>query len=78
MAKGEIVIKEEFCLGCGYRAKFCARGCIVMSEDKVTPEGYFLPTFTDPERCTACGICSWMCPNFVIDVYKYVQEASYG
>ncbi|UCG82904.1 MAG: 4Fe-4S binding protein [Dehalococcoidia bacterium] len=75
MTKGEIVIDEEICKGCGYCAEFCARGCIEVPGDKVTHKGYFLPVFVNPEKCNACGICAWMCPRFAIEVYKYVEAA---
>ena len=77
MPKGEIVINEANCRGCGYCEKFCPQECIVISGDKFSPQGYLLPVFACPERCTACGFCAWMCPHFAIDVYKYVEaEAS--
>ncbi len=76
MAKGEIVINETICKGCGYCAKFCSRGGIVMSRDKFTPKGYLLPIFANPEKCNACGICGWMCPRFAIEVYKYTEAPS--
>ncbi|MCP4685614.1 MAG: hypothetical protein GY867_09230, partial [bacterium] len=38
-----------------------------------SPLGYLLPVFTNEEKCTACGICEWMCPHFGIEVYKYVE-----
>ncbi len=75
MAKGEIVINEGICKGCGYCEKFCSRGCIDVPGDKFTPKGYVLPVFAQPEKCNACGICSWMCPRFAIDVYKYVEAS---
>jgi len=75
MAKGEIVINETICKGCGYCAKFCSRGGIVMSRDKFTPKGYLLPAFSHPEKCNGCGICGWMCPRFAIEVYKYKEAA---
>jgi len=74
MAKGEIVIKDMTCLGCGYCQKFCPRGCIIMSKDKFTPQGYLLPDFANPNNCNACGICEWMCPHFAIEVYKYIES----
>ena len=74
MVKGEIIINEANCLGCGYCEKFCSRGCIVIPGDKFTPQGYLLPVFANPERCNACGICNWMCPHFAIEVYKYVEN----
>ena len=74
MAKGEIVIDETLCKGCGYCVKFCSRGCIEIVGDKFTPQGYLLPSFTHPENCNACCVCAWMCPDFAIEVYKYVEE----
>ena len=76
MAKGEIIIKEAACLGCGVCQKFCAHGCIVMSKDKFTPQGSLLPEFIKPDECNACGICEWMCPHFAIEVYKYIDSAT--
>jgi 2-oxoglutarate ferredoxin oxidoreductase subunit delta len=73
MAKGEVVIDEGVCKGCGYCAAFCSREAIVMSTDRVTPKGYILPEFAHPENCNGCGICAWMCPRFAIEVYKYVE-----
>jgi len=75
MAKGEIIIFEQFCKGCGYCVKFCARGCIIQAGDKFSPQGYLLPTFAVPEKCNACGVCAWMCPEHAIEVYKYVEAA---
>ena len=76
MAKGEIVINETNCLGCGYCEKFCSQGCISITGDKFTPRGYVLPVVVNPERCTACGFCSWMCPHLGIEVYKYTYGAA--
>ena len=70
MAKGEIVIDEQLCKGCFLCTEFCARECISIG-DKFGALGYRLPVFSNPENCNACGICSWMCPDFAIEVYKY-------
>ncbi|MBI4595662.1 MAG: 4Fe-4S binding protein [Candidatus Tectomicrobia bacterium] len=70
MTKGEITIDEDVCKGCGYCALFCRRSCISIPGDRFTPQGYFLPLFSSPELCNACGICGWMCPHFAIQVYK--------
>ena len=72
MAKGEIVIHEELCKGCGLCAHFCSRGCIVTG-DRLGPKGYVVPNFTNPDSCTACAVCAWLCPDFAIDVYEYVK-----
>jgi 2-oxoglutarate ferredoxin oxidoreductase subunit delta len=70
MAKGEIVINQELCKGCGYCVKFCSRGCIIIG-DKFNAQGYPVAQFTQVENCTACEVCAWMCPESVIEVYKY-------
>ena len=76
MAKGEIVINEGRCKGCGYCTYFCSHGCIVILGDRVTPMGYLLPVFVKPEKCSACCVCAWLCPELAIEVFKFVETAS--
>jgi 2-oxoglutarate ferredoxin oxidoreductase subunit delta len=75
VARGEIAINTDLCLGCSYCAHFCPKKCIVMS-DKVNSQGFLTPIFAHPEECTACGICARMCPQYVIDVYKLAESKS--
>ena len=74
MAKGEIVIDEGLCTGCGLCAEFCKLGCIELS-GKLTSAGVAQARFAYPEKCTACAVCGWLCPDFAIEVYKYVEVA---
>ena len=74
MAKGDIEINEAWCKGCGLCAHFCAQKCITMPGNRLGPLGYFLPEFSDPDKCNACGICSWLCPDLAITVYKYIDS----
>jgi len=74
MAKGEIVINEANCRGCGFCQEFCSLGCIVIPGNRFSPQGYLLPVFASPDRCNACGVCAWMCPHMAIEVYKYVES----
>ena len=71
--KGEVVVDEAKCLGCGYCEYFCPKGCIEVPGDRFTAKGYLLPVFAHPENCVACGICAWMCPPGAIEVYEYVE-----
>lgn len=71
MQKGEIIIDEKYCKGCGYCTSFCSRNCLVMSGNKVNNLGYILPVFSEPAKCNGCGICGWLCPALAIEVYKY-------
>lgn len=70
-AKGEIVIREGECEGCGYCVEFCPTRAIMRSKDNFTFMGYLKPVFAYPEKCTACLVCYWMCPHNAIEVYKY-------
>jgi len=72
MSRGDIVVNERHCKGCGYCVKFCARGCISQPGDRFSQQGYLLPAFSDPSRCNACGVCAWMCPDQAIDVFRHV------
>ena len=72
MAKGEIEINADLCRGCGFCVESCARGCIEIN-DKLGSQGMLLAEFAHPEKCNACGICGWMCPDAAITVYKLVE-----
>ncbi|MDD5093929.1 MAG: ferredoxin family protein [Dehalococcoidia bacterium] len=72
MAKGEISINEVLCRGCGYCVEFCPRKCNEI-RDKLGPQGVLIAEFTSPDKCNACGICGWMCPDCAITVYKYAD-----
>ena len=76
MAKGEITINEVLCKGCGLCIHHCNRDCISLSSDKLSPSGMPLVSFTDPEKCTACCVCAWLCPDFAIEVYKYTEGSA--
>lgn len=76
MVRGEIIIDEVYCHGCEYCVKFCSRGCIELSQDKFTREGYLLPVFVQPDRCNGCGVCAWMCPGLAIEVYKFEAQTA--
>ena len=74
MAKGEIVIDETLCQACGFCVEFCNQECITIPENRLGPKGFPVAVFSAPEKCSACGICGWMCPDFAIQVYKYVES----
>ena len=72
--KGEIIIEESFCKGCGLCVLFCSKKCISMG--KMGPGGFPLAHVSIPETCTGCGVCGWMCPDMAIEVYQYVTGRS--
>lgn len=70
MPRGEITINYQLCQGCGLCVQVCNRGCIVLSAEKLSDLGSPQALFTQPERCTACCLCAWLCPDFAIEVYR--------
>jgi NAD-dependent dihydropyrimidine dehydrogenase PreA subunit len=45
-----------------------------MSE-RVSNLGLPLPDFINPDDCSACGMCAWMCPHTAIEIYEYVDAS---
>lgn len=74
MPKSEIIIHQQYCKGCGYCEFFCPQNCIIITGEKLSPEGFLLPTFWHQESCKGCGICAQMCPEFAIEVYRINVE----
>ena len=67
--KGEVIIDENSCQGCGYCVLGCKRGCIEITGKKMNSKGIQLPTLVKPDECNACGNCAVMCPALSIEVY---------
>lgn len=74
MNKGEVIISEARCKGCGYCVHFCPRQTLGIPEGKLSSKGYALPEVVKAEDCTACGICGWLCPEQAIEVYRLVES----
>jgi NAD-dependent dihydropyrimidine dehydrogenase PreA subunit len=74
VAKGEIEIDGTRCQACGFCVDFCKFECITIPQDRLGPKGFPVAVFSAPDKCNACGICGWMCPDFGVRVYKYVER----
>jgi len=72
MSRGEIVISETRCKGCGYCVHFCTRKCIAVVEGVFNAKGYPQVAVVNAASCTGCGICGWMCPDQAIEAFRYV------
>jgi indolepyruvate ferredoxin oxidoreductase beta subunit len=41
---------------------FCPERCLRLNDERVAE-------LTDPQKCTGCRICEWLCPDFAIRVH---------
>ena len=69
MPKNTVVIevKREWCKSCGICVDACSRGVLEMRGEY--PEVIVL------DKCTACGMCEILCPDFAITVEKVKETA---
>lgn len=58
-----VEINLQWCKSCSICVAFCP-------PDALTADDVGTPHFTYPEKCTGCGLCEMMCPDFAIEVIK--------
>jgi len=66
-AKFNLKVYSERCKDCGICFEFCPK-------DNLRPGKEGSPEMIDPETCTGCKLCEYLCPDFAIQVYKDEQE----
>ena len=58
-----IEINLSWCKSCSICVAFCPT-------DALTTDEVGTPHLTYPDKCTGCGLCEMMCPDFAIEVFK--------
>ncbi len=58
-----IEINLQWCKSCSICVAFCP-------PDALTADEVGTPHLTFPDKCTGCGLCEMMCPDFAIEVFK--------
>lgn len=74
MPRGEVTINADLCQGCALCVGFCSRGCLELSATKLSAMGSPQPVLARPERCNACCVCAWLCPDFAIEVFRHTES----
>jgi 2-oxoglutarate ferredoxin oxidoreductase subunit delta len=67
LAKKRIKLIRELCKGCGYCIEFCPNK-VFEESGEITEKGVTPPTIKHPERCTLCGLCTRLCPDFALTI----------
>ncbi len=60
-ADGKLSFYRAWCKRCGNCIAFCPRSAL-------KPDEWGHPVLEDPKRCTSCGLCEMLCPDFAIAV----------
>jgi len=61
-----ITINNAWCKSCEICVEFCPTRVLEMKG--------FYPIVVDLEKCTACMLCEYRCPDFAITVTKVEEE----
>jgi len=54
-------IIEQWCKGCDIWGKTCPGRCLVLNDQGVGE-------LVNPDACTGCRVCEWLCPDFAIKI----------
>ncbi|MDW7739449.1 MAG: 4Fe-4S binding protein [Bacillota bacterium] len=65
--KFNLKVYSDRCKDCGICFAFCPKDNLKPSEDGS-------PVMIDPEACTGCKLCEYMCPDFAIQVLKEKRD----
>lgn len=75
--RGEILIIEDRCKGCGFCVEYCPNDVLELS-DSFNVKGYHPPHTINPDRCVNCGFCRLICPEFAIYTIEIKEEVGEG
>jgi len=76
-AKGELIIIEDRCKGCGFCVEYCPNAVLKISES-FNSKGYHPPEVVDEDDCRYCGFCQLVCPDFAIFTVEKESEVVEG
>ncbi|MBN2336321.1 ferredoxin family protein [Candidatus Bathyarchaeota archaeon] len=73
MSKQRIKLIKQLCKGCGYCIEFCPNKVFEKS-DEINEKGVVPPVIKHPDKCTLCGLCTRLCPDFALTIEEESDE----
>ncbi len=77
MPRGMVVIKKEYCKGCGLCIAACPQHVLAFSGE-LNNSGYNVVHMEHPDDCTGCTFCALTCPDVALEVYRERVPAKEG
>lgn len=68
-AKCKVVVRGEYCKGCGLCITYCKNGVLIESQN-LNMQGYHYAEPQEDRECSGCMICTIVCPEVSIEVYS--------
>ena len=75
--KGRIEVNEILCKACELCIDACSLKVIELAQDRFNSKGYH-PAQMVADRCTGCAICTLVCPEAAITVYREALREKAG
>ncbi len=63
-----VIVDMEKCKGCELCVHFCKKDALRVSEE-LNSHGYHYAEANPGGECTACMVCTLVCPDLAIEVY---------
>ena len=63
--RGQVVIFDDRCKGCGFCVEYCPREVLALSSG-FNRKGYHPPEVVQHGLCLSCSLCEMICPEFAI------------
>jgi 2-oxoglutarate ferredoxin oxidoreductase subunit delta len=73
LSRGTLQIDVNACKGCELCIAACPPGVLAMSTEQ-NSMGYRYPELSP--GCTGCAACQIICPDFVFNVFKFVDSGA--
>jgi len=67
--KGSVIVNIERCKGCDLCVVACPAEVLELAKE-VNSKGYNFARVENPDECTGCANCGYVCPDGCITVYR--------